>query len=317
MPSALKSGRSTTTKKSDRAELERVAQQLAKVKLTAIAEGDQIFLRAKATFTTRKFKAGNYDVSVGLNQAVLHLHHPSFDSENAYQASLAPETWSETWKKTISSHASLEGHAKAQLGFLRWFGLGGEAKGKTDRDKAAEQNARTPYRIVSITPTGWRIGTDLGDPRSPEGALPRGLEHCLNGEYLSGRVEEHGDGAKDKSGVHALCILKVNQTGNDPRIVATLFGTTGSLKIAITLSDTVLANTTLKQDRERTEREETLRRTFVEICLQRAEAAYKAGGQTDQAVSGEFYLSHDEIHAPKLSAPIPVKGKAQDRKSVV
>jgi hypothetical protein len=203
---------------------------------------------------------------------------------------------------------------KGGLGFPGWFRLGGNLGGKTNQGQKAEHIARSPYPIVSITRTGWRIGTELGDPRAPKGALPQGIEHCLTGEYLSGRAGEHGEGAKDRHGAHALCVLRPNQEGNDPTIVATLFGTTGSLRVVIALSDDVVEpKVALEEDRERKEREETLRRTFVDICLNRAEAAYRDGGRTDQALTGEIYLSHHEIHAPKTSSSVPVKPKVQTK----
>ena len=89
------------------------------------------------------------------------------------------------------------------------------------------------------------------------------------------------------------------------REVATLFGVSGSLRVAIALSDPGNSqNSILQDEHDKKEREEALRKSFVEICVQRAEVARKHGAQTEAAISGEFYLSHHEIHAPKFSQKI-------------
>jgi hypothetical protein len=153
---------------------------------------------------------------------------------------------------------------------------------KKNKSETAEQKASAPYRIVGSTPSGWRIGTELGDPRDPRGTLPKGLDHCLNGEYLSGKGGEHGEGSKEKHGAFALCELKPKSGRNDPRVVATLFGTSGSLQIEITLLN---ASTSLQSHNEKTEREAALRKAFVEICLQRAESAANEGIRVDKMVN--------------------------------
>ena len=173
-----------------------------------------------------------------------------------------------------------------------------ELKDKPRSQESAEQKTSAPYPIVSVTPTGWQIGTNLGDPRAPVGTLPDGLETCLNGEYLSGRDDEQGDGYKGKDGALALCILKPNHHGNDPRIVATLCGVSGSLKVAVTSSEAPVGSASvLQRQGEAKSQEDVLRKAFIDICIQRATVEH---AQTGTMLSGEFYLSQHEIHAPKL-----------------
>lgn len=293
----------THPRKREKVDLEKIAAQLASIKLLALAEENQLTLRAIAKFTTRSFAAGKYKVSVGIRQALFHLDHPSFEVENAYQATLPKETWSQSWNRLNATHA--EGKAKLNFGakVLSLLGVNVEGEIGKNTNQSAEQMATTPYRIVTAVPMGWQIGSELGDPRSPDGSLPEGLEHCLNGEYLSGRNDEHGDGMKDKTGAIALCTLKPKMGGNDPRIVATLFAASGSLTIAIALAaDPADApQPVLQAQISMKEHEDSLRRAFVEICLERASAVHRQGIRTDEMLSGELYLSHHEIHAPKIA----------------
>jgi hypothetical protein len=287
-------------KKRQKVDLEKIASQLASIRILIVPGDQRHLLRAAAKFDTRSFDAGAYRVSIGLKQAILHLDLPSYDIENAYQATLPKETWSESWKHfdSSSSGAGLQARLGARIaGFLSFAG---EALAKKNKSESAEQKASAPYRIVSATPSGWRMGTELGDPRDPRGTLPDGLDHCLNGEYLSGKGGERGEGMKEKDGTFALCELKPKSGANDPRVVATLFGVSGSLQIVITPSNTSVS---LKFQSEKNEREEELRKAFVEICLKRAEAAVKEGARTETMLSGEFYLSHHEIRAPVTPPP--------------
>jgi hypothetical protein len=253
---------------------------------------------ATVTFTTKLFETGKYKVAVGLTHALLHLNHPSFDRENAYQATLAKERWSEKSKSHQGSH--LTGEVKVSVGVkvANFLGLGAKGEAAKERKESAEQNVASPYPLITPTPTGWEIGTELGDPRSPMGTLPDGLEGCLNGEYFSGRNGEVGEGRKAKDGSLALCSLRPNQHGNDPHITATLLGVSGSLKVAIT-SPEVDMNTASILDRrnEAKQQEETLRKAFIDICIHRATSEH---ARTGTMLSGEFYLSQHEIHAPKL-----------------
>jgi len=263
-----------------------------------LAGTDGITLKATAEFTTKSFDLGKYSVAVGLTHAVLQLDHPSFDRERPYQASLAKESWSESWKARQGT--ALEGEVKAgigaKIGKLLEFGTRGRAA--KDTAESAEQKANIPYPIVSVTPTGWQISTKLGDPRAPSGTLPDGLEGCLSGEYLSGRNDEHGDGYNARDGTIALCLLKPNRHGNDPRIVATLFGASGSLKIAVTPAPSAGKPVTgFQQQAETKTHEDALRKAFIEICIQRA---VSEEAQTGTMLSGEFFLSEHKLNAPKL-----------------
>lgn len=263
-----------------------------------MAGPEGIALKATATFTTKSFDSGKYKVSAGLTHAVLHLHHPSFDRDNAYQAVLAKERWSENWKSHEGSH--LSGEVKVSIGakVADFFGLGAKGEAAKEKKESSEQKVSAPYPIVSPTPSGWQIGTELGDPRAPAGTLPHGLESCLNGEYLSGRNGEEGDGSKGRDGSLALCILKPNHHGNDPHIAATLFGASGSLKVAATLSEAATGTgSSLRGQGEAKSQEDALRRAFIDICIQRATAEH---AQTGTMLTGEFYLNQHEIHAPKL-----------------
>lgn len=287
------------SKKSKSSDVEKVAAQLGKVQLTPIAEGGFISVRAVVKFTTRSFTAGKYKVSVGLTHALLQLEHPSFEMENAYQATLAKDTWSESWTKRRASR--MEGKVKATLGMKLWnfFSLSAEGQAEKAGNESAEQKASLPYRIVSATPTGWQIGTELDDPRTPQGTVAEGLEHCLYGEYLSGRNEEKGDGAKDKTGAFALCVLRPKVGGNDSQIIATLLGASGSLQVVVTSADET-PQSALQSHTEERQTEEKLRKAFVEICLQRSRKAQEQGARMDTMLTGEFYLDHQEKYAPKI-----------------
>ena len=105
-------------KKKKSGDIEKVAAQLGKVQIFPIAEDDFVTVRAVAKFTTRSFTAGKYKVSVGLTHALLQLEHPSFEMENAYQATLAKETWSESLTKRRASQT--EGKIKVSFGMKLW-----------------------------------------------------------------------------------------------------------------------------------------------------------------------------------------------------
>jgi hypothetical protein len=76
-------------KKTAKDDLEKIATQLAAIKILPVTEDDRISVRVTtATFATKTFTAGKYQVAVGVNQALLRLDHPGFDRERAYQATL-------------------------------------------------------------------------------------------------------------------------------------------------------------------------------------------------------------------------------------
>jgi hypothetical protein len=288
------------SKKVQKLDLEKIAAQLGKVHITPVPGEEHHALRATATFTTRSCTAGAYKVSVGIRDALLHLHHPGYEIEHAYQATLANETWSERWK--LSKATVVEGQVGFNLGAKIQQVIGIVLKGNAakDRKESAESTVSASYPIVKPSPKGWQIGTELGDPRDPQGALPKGLEHCLSGEYLSGRNGECGDGFKEKSGRIALCELVVKTGANDPHITATLFGSSDSLKVAVErLESFEPASTNLSSRNEQKEHEDTLRRAFIEICIERAKEAVKDGARTDDLVSGDFYLNHHEVMGPR------------------
>jgi hypothetical protein len=101
-------------KKHQKVDLEKIATQLATIRVLIVPGNEHHLLRATAKFDTRSFEAGAYRVSVGLRQAILHLDAPSYYIENAYQATLPKETWSESWKNLDSS--SVGGAAQGKLG---------------------------------------------------------------------------------------------------------------------------------------------------------------------------------------------------------
>ena len=290
-------------KKHPQLDLEKVASQLAKVRLLARAGKDGLTITATATFSSKSFEAGDYRVSVGIKQALLQLEHPSFEMGNAYQATLSDETWSQSWKKLKESQA--EGKVEvtwgAKLRDLVGFGVGGKLSKNSQVTAVQESNA--PYSLVITVPMGWQIGTELGDPRVAEGMVPEGLEYCLQGEYLSGRQDEKSDGLKDDTGKFVLCSLTPSR-GNDPRIVGTLFGAAGSLVIKVHPLRHEASKQGLGKVVESSEREETLRKAFVAICINRAEQAEKEGARTDAMLSGELYLNSHEIHAPQVPGKV-------------
>src|SRR5665647_786282 len=66
-------------KKHQKADLEKIANQLASIHILIVPGNERHFIRATAKFATRSFAAGAYRVSVGLKQAILHLDLPSYD----------------------------------------------------------------------------------------------------------------------------------------------------------------------------------------------------------------------------------------------
>ena len=170
--------------------LQKVAAQIATIKIVPVAMDEKVAVRATATFATRLFTMGEYQVGIGIQQALLYLDHPSFDRSSAYQATLPKDTWSENWSEHSKSEASgyLSGGLKTKIGGV--FHIGAHGQTGKEKQEAAEQKSTVNFKIISATPTGWSIGTERGDPRSPQGTLPAGLEHCLNGEYLTGEWEK-------------------------------------------------------------------------------------------------------------------------------
>jgi len=290
-----------STKKRERVDLEKIAAQLASVKLLAIAGEHELILRASARFAARSFIAGEYRVSVGVRQVILYLDCSSFDVTNAYQAVLPEKIWNQNWKKFKDSYVAGSVEGKIGWSLANIFRAGAEGRAAKENRESGEEKVSAPYPIVSAMPTGWQIGTELGDPRVPDGTLPKGLDYCLNGEYLSGRNGEVSDGFEEDSGKFALCILEPQAGGNDPRIIATLFATPGSLRVAVSSSEpSDTPQTAIKTQTQEREREKELREAFVQICVQRAETAREEGAQTEAMLSGEIYLNHHEIHSPKL-----------------
>jgi hypothetical protein len=292
------------SKKTLKNDLEKIATQMASIKVLPVAEDDHISVRVTtASFAPRKFSAGKYQVAVGINQALLRLDHPGFERESAYQASLDKKAWSESWNKRISSN--MGGGVKANFGKKPFDLIGVSIKGQLEKSKqhGVQQKGSNTYPLITATPIGWQIGTEDGDPRAPDGVLPDGLEHCLSGEYFSARRDEQGEGHTGKNGVLALCVLRPKGGGNDPNITATLFGVSGSLRVAVTLTDRIpaLQQSPLKSISETGAQEDSLRKAFIKICVRRAEQAYAEGLPTDAILSGEFYLNADHKHAPKLS----------------
>ena len=168
----------TSPKSKAHSNLQKVAAQIATIKILPVAMDEKVIVRATATFATRSFTMGEYQVGIGIQQALLHLDHPSFDRSSAYQATLPKDTWSENSTEQSKSEASghFAGGLKAKFGGL--FHLGAQGALGKERQEAAEQKSTLNFQIVSATPSGWRIGTERGDPRSPRGTLPIGLEHC-------------------------------------------------------------------------------------------------------------------------------------------
>lgn len=291
-------------KKTVQNDLEKIADQLASIKILPVAEDDHVAVRVTtASFATKTFTAGKYQVAIGIDQALLRLDHPGFERESPYQATLDKKVWSQS--STNRTFSKTGGMVKATIGktFSRLLGASIGGHFERSKQKSVQQNNDLPYPLIAAMPTGWRIGTEHGDPRAPEGTLPDGLEGCLSGEYFSGRRDELGEGHKGKNGALALCVLRPKVGGNDPAVTATLFGASGALRVAVTLRDPIptAQHSSLQLPAKNRSQEDQLREAFIEICLRRAEEAYVQGLPRDTIVSGEFYLSTDHKHAPKVS----------------
>ena len=116
-----------------------------------------------ATFTTRSFAAGDYQVSVGLIQALLHLDHPSYELVQGYQAILPKDAWSQSWINRTSSNAGISLVAKIGTKIADALGLSAQVKAGIENRNTMEQKANATYPLITLTPMGWRIGTELGD----------------------------------------------------------------------------------------------------------------------------------------------------------
>ncbi|SRR6266568_637982 len=179
--------------------LDLVAKQIGECSLLTIPKSDHIVLRIAAKFAVKAFKTNQYSVSVGLTQAILRLSHPSYDSVSAYQATVDKSFWAETWKSQKKRHTEVSGSVEAKTGFLQYLGLRGKFSASIAADQEEALSGKKEYQIVKAIPGGWEIGSDLGEPRTPAGTTAKGLEFCLQGEYLTGRNGENGDGMKDEA----------------------------------------------------------------------------------------------------------------------
>lgn len=301
--------KSSTTSKAD---LEKIARNLGTVLPGMVTrDGDDRMVQVKVKFSTHRTTMGEYEVSLGLTQALLFLDHPGFEIENAYQAGLAKEVWSANWKTKRSKSAGLKGRLGLPMKLLEYFQSDASAQAAIENKESLEYSLTASYPIITYTPRGWQIGTRLGDPRDLPGAHDTGLEHCLHGEYFSGRSGEVGDGARQSDGRIALCQLRATPGANDTHVTATLYGLSGSLKVAIKRNDKpqpVRAFADLGKDRER---EDELRLAFIQICLRRAKGTNSAASNT--ALSGDFFLSECEIPEPDAVADTQNVDTSRDR----
>ena len=290
------------SKKTGKADLDRIAEQLAKVRILPVAEGDHIFIRAWASFTTRSFEAGKYRVSIGFKQALLTLDHPSFEREDSYRATLPKDIVAQGWASQQTNNANIGGGLNLGMRVFDFIGFRVDAAGSKKNQDSVKVQANAPYPIVSIAPFGWRIGTERGDPRTMHGNVPPGLEFCLNNEYLRSHGHEKGEGPRDKNKELALCKLTPKSGGsNDPKIVAALFGESGSLTLRLEQLEGGDGLGNLTEQNEKAKQERELREAFVQICVRRAEQVQAEGVSMDTSVSGDLFLAKDQKHAPKLA----------------
>lgn len=286
--------------KSERKDLEKIASRLGSIHLIVIPGDQELLVRATAKFDPARFQSGEYEVAIGLNEAHLVLDHPSFDSSDFYEATLDKSIWSENFKSEKDSLKSGGVEGKAKFSLPSWLTFSGGGKFEAKKQETTEQKASARYPIISATPRGWRIGTELGDPRDPQGVLPDGLEHCLVGAYLSGQRGEMAYNQKNNSDPPILCRLTPKAGGNDPYIVATIYGACGALRIRISRRNENVDQGCMS-GREDSTREEKLRESFVKICIERAAKTFEDGLRPQDHTTGEFYLNRHEIMAPKLS----------------
>ena len=240
---------------------------------------------------------------MGLTQAGLRLKHPGYDRSRSYSATVAKEFLAQSEKsevkKAVDGEVSLGIGAKlAQILSFRAI-----ASAKASKLKSATQDSKAPYSLISATPFGWQIGSELGDPRPPTGDLPADLENCLNGEYFSGRAGEDGDGFKDDSKEKTFhsCRLETVPGGNDPNVTAVLFGIAGALKIAVTRKPGSVTPDAHRRDQAEADE---MKATFIRLCLDKA-AQQDA---KDDLLRGEFFLHRLERGTPKLSPAKPTTG---------
>lgn len=285
-------------KSKERKDLENVVSRLAKVKLLARAIENHVALSALATFGTATFESGEYNVSVGITQAILRIDHPSYDRSEEYSAVLAKEFWTEKSKISEKSSKNISGEVGVAAKFFNAFKFTGKASAEKDNQKNTENSANLSFPLVTQDPVGWRIGSELGDPRDPAGTLPQGLEHCLSGGYFDGKNGEIGSGYEYEKGKFALCRLTRQQGGNDPAITATLTGLSGALRINFRRKIPRLENVA-KDLVQIAERQDAMRRVFIGICVERA-----AKSEQEDLLTGEFQIASHKIHAPKLIEPV-------------
>ena len=285
------------------ADLDKVAAQLAEIKITPVAVEDHIELRATAKFAIKNFDAGEYEVYVGLTEALLRLEHPAFDATDEYEAKIEKERFSESLKKNAASDGSAEGEVSFGWKFLSAFGLKGKATGSKKFARTSEEHAVAEYAIIVAQPgQTWRIGSELGDPRQASGAKPDAVANCLDRKYLSG---SDGEIASNRRGPHPtpfLCRLDAKTENpalaNDQRITASLYRAPGSLRVAIRRRDAMIPAKDKSKD---TEVEQKLREALIQVCLERATKTRGTGRENQ--LSGEFPLHHCETLAPNTRSP--------------
>jgi hypothetical protein len=284
---------------------EKVAGQIGSVQLLAVPKEGHLTIEASVKFAVKSFEASDYVVSLGVKEALLTLSHAAFEASESYEAKVKPASYHETFVRSASAEAS--GHLSAGLSakFGRLFSFGAGGKLAAERKNATKVASEAEYSIIIPEPQNtWRIGSRLGDPRHPSGAVAKGVEHCLHGEYFRQAAGEIGHGCESRPQRMALCRLdpKPSPIGiNDQRITALLFGAPGSLRVALERRDGVPPTV----DAKIAEREKNLREKIIEICVARGASDENARVASDSRLTGEFFLSKHEIVAPKLGKLSP------------
>ena len=296
---------SATQKKAEKREFEIVAKNLGAVKLLPIQRDSKIYLTAEVKFGTIVTPSEKHKVGFGFREALLRVECPSYDIDDAYSATLPQADAVEVREDKHGYETAVHGGAQANIRVWNFISFGGGLGGKKHKANAVRNVAHAPYPLIAAVPRGWKIGSQLGDPRVPEDVGGSGLKHCLQGAYFSRHRAEGGLGDEIAGMGKALCSLRPKHGGNDPAVTATLYGQMTTLQVSVTFEP---GST---QPAEQNETSERLKQAFVEILVERTRAM---AGDEEGQLKGEVFLDRHAVHinrGPQPPSP-PASSSAGD-----
>jgi hypothetical protein len=288
--------------------LENISSRLASITFLPRGAGDVIHVQACATFGPVKDQpVGDYIVSFGLKEAILHLEHNGHEINQKYQASLSRSVFSEKWNSKKSSSTKFAIGGRIKLAYKTLIGADITTSHAIDRSYGDNTSIDKSYNIITPVPDGWRIGSELGDPRAPVGVHSDKMEHCLDGQYFTGASGEEGIGQKMADTKLALCVLTPKAGKNDTQITATILVNSSSLCISLKIKpvpDPAGIKASAREiDKQKKAKEIEIRQKLIQICINKAGAA-NADNPTSLSYSEGFFPLTRPVtkSAPKLGS---------------